>query len=186
MSKTDILGKIAFINHEKKYAMIDSVALCGNTPFTLNASVTGGYPNFTYNWYNYPSSNSISNTTVLNSITPEFQGNYPIAITVTDSCGYEQTDIQLITVLPPCQIVIPNVITPNGDNANEFFVIKNIEYHPNTIVTIYDRWGKKIYENPNYKNEWKAEGVSDGTFFYIVEVPDEKKYNGFVTVFKGK
>ncbi|MCZ8284497.1 MAG: gliding motility-associated C-terminal domain-containing protein, partial [Bacteroidia bacterium] len=79
---------------------------------------------------------------------------------------------------------IPNVITPNGDIANEFFKIKNIEYHPNTNVTIFDRWGKKVYENPNYNNEWRADGVSDGTFFYVVDVPDDKQYSGFVTVFR--
>ena len=167
-------------------SIIDSVSLCGNTPFTLNSLTTGGYSLYSYNWYFTPSTNSISNTSILNSTTPEFEGNYTIALTVMDSCGYQQTDLQVINVLPPCQVQIPNVITPNGDAANEFFKIKNIEYHPNTIVTIYDRWGKKVYENPNYNNEWNGDGISDGTFFYIVEVPNDKKYNGFVTVFKGK
>jgi gliding motility-associated-like protein len=87
-------------------------------------------------------------------------------------------------VKPPCSVEIPNIITPNGDNVNDFFKIKNIEYHPNTSVTIYDRWGKKVYENPNYNNEWKGEGVSDGTFFYIIDVPDDKKYTNFITVFR--
>ena len=167
-------------------SIIDSVSLCGNTSFTLNSFTSGGYTVYNYNWYYTPNTNSISNTSILNSTTPEFEGLYTIALTVMDSCGYQQTDLQVINVLPPCQIQIPNVITPNGDASNEFFKIKNIEYHPNTSITIFDRWGRKVYENPNYNNEWNAEGVADGTFFYIVEVPNDKKYNGFLTVFKGK
>jgi gliding motility-associated-like protein len=167
-------------------SIIDSVSLCGNTTFTLNSLTSGGYPLYSYNWYFTPSTNSISNSSILNSTTPEFEGMYTLALTVMDSCGYQQTDFQVINVLPPCQVQIPNVITPNGDAANEFFKIKNIEYHPNTSITIFDRWGKKVYENPNYNNEWNGGGIADGTFFYIVEVPNDKKYNGFLTVFNGK
>lgn len=167
-------------------SIIDSSTTCASTPFTLNTITTGGYPVYNYSWYLAPNTNAISNTSNLSYTSPASEGTYTMAVTVNDSCGYSKTDYEVIVVLPPCNVIIPNIITPNGDNANEFFKIKNLEHHPNTSITIFDRWGIKVYENPNYKNEWKADGVSDGTFFYIINVPDDKSYTGFVTVFKGK
>jgi gliding motility-associated-like protein len=165
-------------------AIVDSVSLCGNTPFSLNSSMSGGYPDYSYQWFILPDNNSLSNTSTISSLTPQAEGIYTVQIVITDSCGYQQADNQLINVLPPCQIIIPNVITPNGDLANDFFRIKNIEYHPNTNVTIFDRWGLKVFESTNYNNEWKGDGLNDGTFFYVIDVPEDKKYTGFVTVFR--
>ncbi len=163
----------------------DTSTTCAGKPFTLNAIASGGYPAYEYAWFIYPNSNIISSTSSLSYTSPDAEGSYTVSVFVGDSCGYSGSDFELINVLPPCVVTIPNVFTPNGDNANEFFKIKNIEHHPNTSLTIFDRWGKKIYENNDYNNEWKAEGVADGTYFYIVDVPEDKKYTGFVTVFKG-
>lgn len=164
----------------------DTSSACAGTPFVLNALASGGYPNYFYEWKFLPSYNVISTNQSLNFISPDTEGNYTFQVVVTDSCGYTRNDIQVINVLPPCAVVIPNIITPNSDGVNDFFKIKNIEHHPNTNVTIFDRWGIKVYENPNYNNEWNGAGVSDGTFFYVIDVPDDKKYSGFITVFKGK
>lgn len=165
-------------------SVLDSVTACGNTPFTLSAAANGGYPDYSYVWT--IDSDVISTNQNLSYTTPSAEGTYSVFVTASDSCGYQNTDVEVINVLPPCMVIIPNVITPNGDIANDYFKIKNLEYHPNTSVTIFDRWGRKVYENPNYNNEWKAEGVSDGTYFYIVDVPEDKKYTGFLTVFTGK
>ncbi len=165
-------------------SILDSVSLCGNTTFTLNSAATGGYPSYSYQWT--LNSDIISVTQSLSSTTPASEGTYTVFVTASDSCGYQSTDYEVINVLPPCMVIIPNIITPNGDNANEHFKITNLEYHPNTSIIIFDRWGRKVYENSNYNNEWKADGNSDGTYFYVIEVPDDKKYSGFVTVFKGK
>lgn len=167
-------------------SIIDSSSTCANTEFTLNSAASGGYPDYSYAWFFGTSPTMISNTSSLTFTSPNVEGIYTIAVQVMDSCGYTKTDYQLINVLPPCGIEIPNIITPNGDGVNEAFVIKNIEHHPNTVVSIFDRWGKKVFESSNYNNEWKGEGVSDGTFFYVVDVPEDKSYNGFITVFKGK
>lgn len=164
--------------------ILDSVTACGNTAFTLNSFTSGGYPTYTYLWT--LNSDVVSTTQNLSSITPASEGEYSVLVTATDSCGYQSSDIEVINVLPPCMVIIPNIITPNGDNTNEFFKITNLEYHPNTSVIIFDRWGRKVYENSNYNNEWKADSNSDGTYFYVIDVPDDKKYSGFVTVFKGK
>ena len=184
-STSDTVVVKNFVN-DLAISIVDTSSACAGTPFTLNALATGGYPTYHYEWTMVPSPSILSNTAVFNSISPDTQGNYTIVVYVSDSCGYNTTDYQVINVLPPCAIMIPNIITPNGDNANDYFKITNIEHHPNTNVTIFDRWGLKVYENPNYNNEWKGDGVSDGTFFYVIDVPDDKKYSGFITVFKGK
>ncbi|MBS1635950.1 MAG: gliding motility-associated C-terminal domain-containing protein [Bacteroidetes bacterium] len=167
-------------------SIVDSVSLCAEVPFSLNSLASGGVPAYTYKWTLDPSPSIIGTSPTLNYTTPSSQGNYVVTLTVSDSCGYMHTDYQVINVLPPCSVVIPNVITPNSDGVNDAFVIKNVEHHPNTAVTIYDRWGKKVFESSDYHNEWKGDGTSDGTFFYIVNVPDDKSYNGFITVFHGK
>lgn len=164
----------------------DTSTTCSGTPYTLNSITTGGYPNYHYAWLISPNTTTLSTNSSFTSVSPDVEGTYTVVVNVNDSCGYQKTDYEVIVVLPPCNVTIPNVITPNGDNTNDFFKIKNLEHHPNTKVTIFDRWGLKVYENTNYNNEWKADNVADGTFFYIIEVVDDKKYSGFITVLKGK
>lgn len=172
-----------FVN-DLSIAILDSSTACANSEVTLTAKASGGYPDYNYGWFLEGSSNSISNTATVTFTNPGSQGAYTIAVYVNDSCGYNAGAYETIIVLPPCNVEIPNVITPNGDNSNEFFKIKNIQFHPNTRVTIFDRWGLKVYENGNYNNEWRGNDVSDGTYFYVVDVPDDKQYTGFVTVFR--
>ncbi|MBI3519850.1 MAG: gliding motility-associated C-terminal domain-containing protein, partial [Bacteroidetes bacterium] len=165
-------------------SIVDSAAICANTALVLNTMTSGGKPSYSYNWTLFPDVNSISTSSSLNISAPSTEGTYVYMITSTDSCGFTDSDLQVITVLPPCAVEVPNIITPNGDGANDYFKIKNIEYHPNSTLSIFDRWGKKVFTSTNYANEWKAEGLNDGTFFYILEVPDDKKYDGFVQVLR--
>lgn len=78
---------------------------------------------------------------------------------------------------------IYNLVTPNGDNDNDVFVIRNIELYPNNTVEIYNRWGVLVYETKGYgQNGNYFRGVSEGrvtvsqsselpvgTYFYIVK-----------------
>lgn len=163
-------------------SILGASTICANTPMTLRAAASGGHPEYTFDWL-IDGKPSPTNPDPAFFTVPGTQGEYTVAVYVYDSCGYKAEDAEVIVVLPSCHIEIPNVITPNNDGSNEFFKIKNLEHYPNVSVTIFDRWGKKVYENPNYNNEWRGEGVSDGTFFYVIDVPNDKRYSGFVTVF---
>jgi gliding motility-associated-like protein len=86
------------------------------------------------------------------------------------------------------KILIPNVISPNDDGENDFFVIKNLP--PNTFVRIYNRWGNKIFESENYTNNWggrnlKGNEVVDGTYFYIIKFDrKEDLIHGTLTILR--
>ena len=99
-----------------------------------------------------------------------------------DQCLYADTlaiDINSID----CDILIPNVVTPNGDGVNDFFRINGLENFPGSSLNVFNRWGNRIYKSDDYKNDWSP-AVSDGTYFYIVNVSDGRKFNGFFEVFK--
>ncbi len=97
-------------------------------------------------------------------------------------------------VTPVEDVVIYNGVTPNGDGLNDYFVIENIENFPENNVSIYNRWGRKVYETNSYNssgNVFKgyAEGVSvvnkgeklpTGTYYYIVEYKDTRNGNNQV------
>lgn len=164
--------------------IVDSASVCANTELVLHTLTTGGKSPYTYSWTILPDINPISSSSVLNTTSPLIEGTYTVQVVNMDDCGLMDFDSQLITVLPPCIIEIGNIITPNGDGVNDFFKIKSMEYHPNSLLTIFDRWGRKVYENQNYANDWNADGLSEGTYFYTLEVPEDKKYNGFVQVLR--
>ena len=86
-------------------------------------------------------------------------------------------------LINPGDIVIYNGVTPDGDDKNDYFIIDNINYFPNNNVTIYNRWGRKVYETSGYDSKGNvfkgiAEGVDvvgkgeklpTGTYYYVVE-----------------
>ena len=61
---------------------------------------------------------------------------------------------------------IPNVISPNGDNINDYFVIENIGETTHNQLTIYTRNGKVVYDRKDYDNSWNAENLPAGTYLY--------------------
>ena len=82
----------------------------------------------------------------------------------------------------PCNLVIPNIITPNNDGFNDVLVPKIMEGEYSYLrMDIYDRWGKRVWyqENPE-ELWWDASKLSDGVYYcaieYFCKITGRKKY----------
>ncbi|MDR1793632.1 MAG: gliding motility-associated C-terminal domain-containing protein [Bacteroidales bacterium] len=62
---------------------------------------------------------------------------------------------------------IPNIFTPNGDGINDAFEINGIEQVPENELNVFTREGKVIFKSVNYHNQWTADNVPNGVYFYI-------------------
>ncbi|MBO4646208.1 MAG: gliding motility-associated C-terminal domain-containing protein [Bacteroidales bacterium] len=104
-------------------------------------------------------------------------GDFLVTLTVITDHDCESTVSHPVFV--EADLEFPNVMTPNGDHVNDVFAIKNLNPDlPNTL-TIYNRWGKKVFERENYKtyirdgiiyNEESAftgDNLSDGVYYYV-------------------
>ncbi|MBX2901017.1 MAG: VCBS repeat-containing protein [Cyclobacteriaceae bacterium] len=103
-----------------------------------------------------------------------FTGTDLITIRVCDVFGECATQQFLITVIGEIQVY--NAVSPNNDGRNDFFKIENIELlEPQNTVTIYNRWGSKVYEVNNYSDTNAFRGrnqngneLPSGTYFYKI------------------
>ncbi len=82
-------------------------------------------------------------------------------------------------------VVIPNIITPNGDGSNDIFQL-NFQYES---VIIYNRWGQSLFESNNNESYWNGRTTSgsevpDGTYYYLITTKEET-FKGFVQVIRG-
>lgn len=102
-------------------------------------------------------------------------------VSVKDVCHYEKK--LPFTLSYDCDIVIPNVITPNYDSVNDVFFIKDLAHYGICRLSVFNRWGGLIYDNTNYDNSWSPKGIDNGTYFYILEFESAKKFKGVVSVF---
>jgi gliding motility-associated-like protein len=97
-------------------------------------------------------------------------GIYTITLTVTGSAGCMDTVTMAYSV--EGALNIPNVITPNGDGVNDYLKFKGLEALGSNNLSVFNRWGKKLFEQENYKNDWNGGGYNDGTYFFILTVPN--------------
>lgn len=80
---------------------------------------------------------------------------------------------------------IPSVITPNGDNRNDFFMIP-LESGP-VKLTVFNQWGIVEYSSDDYLNDWtgqKKNGVRlpDDTYFYVIQYKNGNIKKGTVLI----
>lgn len=100
-----------------------------------------------------------------------------IASVVGSDCVSEDND--QITLDPvPAFVQIPNVFTPNGDGANDFFNVVITEAGFEDFVEvitfkIYDRWGQLVYDNDNPPTGWdgqfRATDAPTEVYAYYIE-----------------
>jgi gliding motility-associated-like protein len=87
-----------------------------------------------------------------------------------------------------CDLRIPNVFTPNGDTMNDFFEIENLENYDSSVMVIYNRNGKKVFEsNDYYLNWWDGGNHPDGTYYYVLSytrLGKKKQAHGIITILR--
>ncbi|MDN4164262.1 gliding motility-associated C-terminal domain-containing protein, partial [Cytophagales bacterium LB-30] len=81
-------------------------------------------------------------------------------------------------------VFIPNLITPNGDNLNDRFIIRN-RADVGTRLIVTNRWGKVVYENSDYQDQWDGGEEPDGVYFYEVII-DNQKFTGWIELWRAR
>lgn len=79
-----------------------------------------------------------------------------------------------------CDVSVVPGFSPNGDGLNDFFIINNIELHPNNNLKVFNRWGNKVFEGKQYKNTWDGTATEGGgnkllpagPYFYVLELDE--------------
>jgi gliding motility-associated-like protein len=104
--------------------------------------------------------------------------------TITNGVCPPVSDNVVVTVN---DLVIPTLITPNGDNKNDYFVIRGLETLGRTELLIFDRRGLKVYENDNYDNtfeglDYNGNPVQDDTYFYTLRSASGTSMSGYIVV----
>jgi len=123
--------------------------------------------------------------------------------TGTDFAGPDQFTIEVcdlalactqkvITVQVEGEVVVKNGISPNGDGLNDFFELRNIvALEPINTVSIYTRWGDKVFEIENYDNDQRrfvglnnnGNELTSGVYFYKVKFGSGKEdITGYLTI----
>jgi gliding motility-associated-like protein len=83
----------------------------------------------------------------------------------------------LINVNTDSKCAVPSVITPNGDNVNDAFIVPclfDTNQYPNSQVLIFNRWGDEVFRSAvPYLNNWQGtfngQELPHGTYFYVVD-----------------
>ncbi|HZY35893.1 MAG TPA: gliding motility-associated C-terminal domain-containing protein [Mucilaginibacter sp.] len=104
-------------------------------------------------------------------------GSYHFIYTNAQGCADT-----VAVMVESADMVIPNIITPNGDGKNDVFKIKGLEGYPGSQLLIFNRWGNEVYKSDNYLNNWDGSGLAEGTYYYIL---NRKEQSGNITTFKG-
>lgn len=146
---------------------------CAEDSIMLTAFASGGFGTLDIQW-NTGASGAVAYANTLVGAT--------YVVTATDDCGRSASASSIVTV--ECDIVIPNVFTPNNDGQNDRFVIEGILSTTNT-VKVFNRWGQVVFEANNYRNNWAASGVPEGTYYYEVIVDrHDTPYTGHLTILR--
>lgn len=145
-----------------------------------DASAAVGAPIAQWSWM--VSGGALPSTGSIATWVANWPGVHPVSLIVANAFGCSDTAYATIIVTGD-PIRIPNVFSPNGDGVNDRFVIDNIQYYPNEL-TVFGRWGNKVLEAQNYKNQWDGDGLPDGTYYFVLRMEEGVDHSGHITLLR--
>lgn len=150
-----------------------NVSAYGAADGSVITAVSGGTPPYSFVWSNGATTESVSNVQA---------GTYVLVVTDANGCTAELS----VELTQADELKMPNAFSPNGDGDNDAFVIRGIDGWPKNLFSVVNRWGNRVYEQPNYKNQWvgdnsQGEPLPNGTYFIILTLNNgERTLQGFV------
>lgn len=135
------------------------------------ALLDAGNPGCSYLWNTGDTTQTISVATT---------GSY--TVTIQNSNCSIQSSFEVEACFDP-----PNTITPDGDGKNDSWIIDYIQQYEGHKVEIYNRRGQLVYQSAPYYNNWNAEGLPAGVYYFIIDLNNGKdKIKGTITVVRQK
>jgi len=104
-----------------------------------------------------------------------FGGDDNFTYQVQDKDGYPTNIATVVLHIQPGDLKIPTLFTPNGDGKNDVFEIRGLQQYAENELVIINRWGNEVYRQKNYQNNWKGDGLNEGTYYYLLRI---RKANG--------
>ena len=152
-------------------------------PTTLSTPLVSGN---IYKWFKDGVVIPLANS---NTLTTDEIGTYYLE--VSDSTCISQTNkITLKNPLVlPIGTVIPNIVSPNNDGSNDFWVLP-VEYiiGTGTNIQILDSQGKIALNSDNYLNDWPQSTIDfesvNPVYYYIVTPSNGIIKKGSITIIK--
>ena len=150
----------------------EDVSLCEEETLLLDVSTA----NASYQWQN-------------GSPHPTFlvtqAGVYWVRLTTV--CSATDT-IVVDEIVCEVELEIPNVITPNGDAHNDFWMPSVSIGIVSMTTDIYNRWGRKIHSTDELLIGWDAKQASAGVYYWIIRYSTingaEERLHGYLTVLR--
>jgi gliding motility-associated-like protein len=112
---------------------------------SISVTVTGGISPYSYNW---------STEDQVPEITGLGPGTYTLQITDASNCTADYNE-SIQSDRETC-IIVPDIITPNGDGYNDTWEIEGAGYYEDIIVEVFDRWGKRVFHSDGYPEPWNG------------------------------
>ncbi len=162
---------------------VSEVSCKDNHDGKVEMTNSGATPPYVYAWSNGASSKDLSDL---------LGNNYTITVTDAHACPFSAT-VTVPTNPKACinVITIPNAFSPNGDNTNDVWVIRDSDLYPDIRVKVINQWGETIFSSTGYKVPWdgtfKGNNVSGGTYYYEVNLhsdDNDPPFSGTVTVIR--
>ncbi len=151
---------------------LDTV-LCSGSSLTLRLS--GYLPGSTFAW-------SDGGPALPERLIRTGAGRYTVRVISPAGCETTASATVAIRTCAPTTVNIPNIITPNGDNQNQTFILKGLN-PSDWQLHVYNRWGREIYQQEKYDNTWSAQGQPDGAYYYLLtNATTNQKLKGWLEV----
>ncbi len=129
-----------------------------------------------------------------------YPGEYSVTLTIESDKGCIDSVRFDKIIVEPSSLDIPNVFTPDGDGANDYFYIESKSLR-SLSVQLFSRSGKRVYlfdgegdslaDWQGWDGKMGSSYVSPGVYFYIIRARgwddvfyDGKEYRGFVYLYR--
>lgn len=153
------------------YSWEEEVAICTGEPVTIALPVEVEQTELIEWWFETDGGGATPLGNSTSVVVSE-----PGTITVTASSGppcIRRSEGTIVVIAEDCHLLVPNIITPDNNPANNSFRISNLRQFPLSSIRIFNRWGTLVYSHEDFGNTngWIPEDdQAEGTYFFTLSI----------------